>query len=734
MPTPKRPRAVPAEAVWSDKDREWIAGQMVDGKRHGTFRFFRADGTASCESTFEHGVAQGPFVRFHNNGEPSQQGQMTQDRRDGLIVWQRSTRPTTEITLPPQAGETVWKACSMVEHGLVMRQEFYTRDEQRVTLQGLPIPPRPADVPPEALYDSDEQYWQHGLFEDMTGKPMGTQREWTASGALWTESEWVDGEKTLERVYYEDGTLHREHHYADGDWTLKREFDEEGRLKEELEVLDQERLRRRQYYCAPTGEQAVRIEWIDDGELVTRTDYYEGGEVLARHEPRGDDVFWRTEYYPSGARRAEGEFGDEARGLWSVYAESGELLGQADCARLNLAPEERVFEVVELLLPWQQLERPAMLDGLDEVDWESLDPFHGDGENVPFYLLGLTATDDAVFEQALTQLTDALLDQQTISEPAGPAAPFIVKIIAESSTTRQVRLMERLLDMLTRDGDISAAFEIKSAVGRIPNDADVADFLEDEGIEPTYLELINTVSEHCDLWARWIVEHEDREVRRHAARLLPFALGARKDRARRQVLATIDGCEDRVIVGDLILTLVLLQPITEETAARAALQRVLKGGDPALRFCAAQTLFRLPEVETPDAAIEVVLQALRDPGTMEPGLSELYFAGWDVPSDVGDALSTLEPDHAAEFLPIMIRAAQQLDAIGSFGMIRAMLDIAFPEGYQEESLSKSQREVLQTVVQTEKAWSFRSEMLDVLVANNLPTERLPLKQLAERRR
>lgn len=728
MPVPKRPRGVPAEAVWSEEEKEWVLGQLVDGKRHGTFRFWRPDGTLCCESTFEHGEAHGPFRRFHQNRQVSQQGCFEHDRRAGQIVWQRSTGRSTEVTLPPQAGDNVWKACSHVEDGIVKRQEFFTKDGQPVTLQGLPIPSRPEGVPEEALYDSVEQYWQHGLFEDMTGTPIGIQREWNSSGVLWAQSEWQAGEKVLERAFGDDGRLRLEHRYKDGDWVLKREYDDVGHLREEHDLRGEDG-RRRQFYAS--GK--VRVEWREEGGAVTRTDYYEGGERLASHEPRGEESYWRTEYFPGGAKRAEGEFDEEALGVWTTHDESGALLGQTDFSTLAFSPGERVFELAELLVRWQELPSSPLLEGVEQVGWDDLDPFNGDGDSIPLYLRGLTAEDDRIFTAALAQLTDALLEQQAVSDPAGPTAPFLVRLIAEGPPQRRVKLMGLLLDMLTREGEISSAFEIKNAVARVPEDADPLEYLPDEKeIEGAYHQLVHAVSDHADLWARWMVEEEEVEVRRRAARLLPFALDERRDRARQQVVAAIERASDRVIVGDLTLALVLLQPITEDSEARRVLGRLLSGDDPVLRLCAALTTFRLPEVETPEEALQTVVEVLGKPTAPGEGLSQLYFAGLDPTSDASDALSSLAPGLAAAYLPMMASAAMGMDGVGSFGISRAMLDIAFPEGYDGERLNRIQRAVLQTVVQTESVWTFTVDMREVLSANNLPADRLELKRMADR--
>ena len=70
-----KPDNFPEDATWCDEDSEWVKGlKDPDGKYHGEVHYWRHDGTLCCISTLVHGKAHGPYQRFHENGEVSNEG------------------------------------------------------------------------------------------------------------------------------------------------------------------------------------------------------------------------------------------------------------------------------------------------------------------------------------------------------------------------------------------------------------------------------------------------------------------------------------------------------------------------------------------------------------------------------------------------------------------------------------------------------------------------------------
>lgn len=130
---------MPDGAIWVEADSEWELAAMALGDKHGPVRWWRRDGTLCADAEHTHGVMTGPFTRYHENGEPSQWGQLKNGQRVGLITWQRSTAPTTENTVPKGAGKNVWRSQQQLfENGTVGPPRYFDREGQEVDMSGRP--------------------------------------------------------------------------------------------------------------------------------------------------------------------------------------------------------------------------------------------------------------------------------------------------------------------------------------------------------------------------------------------------------------------------------------------------------------------------------------------------------------------------------------------------------------------------------------------------------------------
>jgi hypothetical protein len=105
FPAMTRPASVPASASWSAAQKAWIVG---DPQQDGLVRYYRADGSPWCEYTYAGGTLNGPFRRFHENGEVASQGDMAGGRFVGTNVVRRSRSASSEV-FPEHFGPQVWR-------------------------------------------------------------------------------------------------------------------------------------------------------------------------------------------------------------------------------------------------------------------------------------------------------------------------------------------------------------------------------------------------------------------------------------------------------------------------------------------------------------------------------------------------------------------------------------------------------------------------------------------------
>ncbi|NOK21867.1 thioredoxin domain-containing protein, partial [Corallococcus carmarthensis] len=114
------PSGVPEDATWDDGDKEWSFGPKdAKGRPHGTWRYWRADGTLCNECIMKQGAPHGPFKRFHEDGAVSQEGAFEQGQLHGPRTWTASDHFTTERMHEGGVNERVRKTVMHYEHGTV---------------------------------------------------------------------------------------------------------------------------------------------------------------------------------------------------------------------------------------------------------------------------------------------------------------------------------------------------------------------------------------------------------------------------------------------------------------------------------------------------------------------------------------------------------------------------------------------------------------------------------------
>lgn len=190
---PKRPAGIPAKAWWDATDNEWVFGPLVDGKKHGDFTYWRPDGTKCNECHLVMDVPHGPFKRFHETGELSQEGTFEKGQLHGTRRWLATDGETTENTRPKGVHGSVWKSEMDYVHGRVVGIRHFNREGERVLpSDGEPYPLKPASVDEGAEYVEPKDEWHRGDADGETQKKVGRWRIWTREGQLKEDVLYVD--------------------------------------------------------------------------------------------------------------------------------------------------------------------------------------------------------------------------------------------------------------------------------------------------------------------------------------------------------------------------------------------------------------------------------------------------------------------------------------------------------------------------------------------------------------
>ncbi len=226
---PARPKNVPPKAVWNASDGEWALEA-----RNGLARYWRRDGSLCNECTFKDGKPTGPFKRFHNDGQVSQEGSFLDGALHGTRTWYVSDGPTDEQVLAPGMSHKVRRSEMDYERGRVLAVRHFDAEGNRVTPDGEPYPERPPLVPDEAEFQPGVGWVLSTL--DAEGRRHGTWQRWTDEGALAETTEYVDGVRAGPSIlYHPNGKKAEEGLYVDdlreGVW---KGYDASGRLVAEV--------------------------------------------------------------------------------------------------------------------------------------------------------------------------------------------------------------------------------------------------------------------------------------------------------------------------------------------------------------------------------------------------------------------------------------------------------------------------------------------------------------------
>jgi Flp pilus assembly protein TadD len=212
---PLRPPTLLDSAWWDASEKEWVIGDK--NRQTGDYKYFRPDGSCCNRSSLLDGKPHGPFVRFHENGEISQEGSFEHGELHGTRRWIGCDEATTEHTRQEGMSPLIWRSEMDYSHGRVMAVRHFDRAGALCAPDGTRYPERPDGVPAAAAYYPEKKQWRHGEV-DGEGKKNGTWKTWSESGQLIKDENYRDDElHGLYRAFHLDGSAAAIGEYVDGD-------------------------------------------------------------------------------------------------------------------------------------------------------------------------------------------------------------------------------------------------------------------------------------------------------------------------------------------------------------------------------------------------------------------------------------------------------------------------------------------------------------------------------------
>lgn len=214
--TPLRPASVPAAAVWEPKFEFWrVGGCDAQGRWEGPQTTYRLDGSLQSEFVSVAGKPNGPFRRFHPNGDISMIGEHHFGELVGSRTLYRSATLSDEAVrdccLPSSAAKVVMHHRA---DGRIL-EDYYDASGARILEDGSPYPDVPKSVSPDAHFHFNDQTWVAGTYE--RGFPHGNVTYWGKTGERREVAHYKHGKLDGIRERYANNECVERRMYAEGE-------------------------------------------------------------------------------------------------------------------------------------------------------------------------------------------------------------------------------------------------------------------------------------------------------------------------------------------------------------------------------------------------------------------------------------------------------------------------------------------------------------------------------------
>lgn len=314
------------------------------------------------------------------------------------------------------------------------------------------------------------------------------------------------------------------------------------------------------------------------------------------------------------------------------------------------------------------------LQGIDDIDWHSLQHAYGPADDVPELLRLLASDDEAVREDAWHELYGTIWHQGTVYEASAYAVPFLLRLFADQRTPDRHAVLEMLQSLAAGSSYMAVHFRDEESISdwRITLAKEGKDFDVELQRELSYVRAANEAV--LALFLELAEDaNQDAEVRREAIAALA-ELSTQANLIIPRLRALLDQPDAAPFHVNIVNA--LHRHMDDSQRSQQFFAKLMQHeADPDAAFTAATALIHRTGEHAPDAAVECVIDALRRHG-------DEYAYGGDVYNASVDALLKLGHERAR---PTMLRALPLLHNTDSEELhifAIAMLDLVFNDGQQ----------------------------------------------------
>ena len=343
-----------------------------------------------------------------------------------------------------------------------------------------------------------------------------------------------------------------------------------------------------------------------------------------------------------------------------------------------------------------------MLEGLEDVKWDELGHAYGPASDVPGVIRNLASPDPKIRGKALHQLHGNIWHQGTVYEATAPAVPFLVALL-QAPEVEDKHCILAYLALLANGRSYNDVHQHLSMFSEQAKSAEWQNQLEKE------LSWVKRAGEAVragtPIYIR-LLEDEGNLVRDGAAYLLGN-LSLKAIEALEAVSRRLSAEKDETVKASLVLALGNLAD-GEAVARRLLLELASSPQAGAAQLAAAMSLLKLDPDGPPKEAIDIVLEAVKNPDKFAALSSSLWAQGETIVSLAAKHLAILQGPATEAAEQSLTQAVGSQPPLQALAVAAALLAMVFPEpidpGKSVNTLSERQRRVLGVLAENRHLW------------------------------
>jgi len=370
-----------------------------------------------------------------------------------------------------------------------------------------------------------------------------------------------------------------------------------------------------------------------------------------------------------------------------------------------------------------------MLEGLDAIQWSTLNHAYGTAEDVPALIRDLTHPDDDVRDRTLYSLYSNIWHQGTVYQATPYAVPFLIELLCSAQVTRKYDILIYLSHLAQGNSYLDAHHQ---DIVRQPN-AEGDTFrqqLEQElnYVRRTYL----AVRDGMEVYFQLLLNKQEELHTRMAVPYLLATFNEFQTMIAPRLLRLLPAENHPLMRSSIIMAMRYLQ---HGQKSYAHLEPYLAPDeDLIVQVCSAMAVAEIAGEQTPLRIIELLVEVMRHTSTIDEDYEQLTWSEGDIISDICKALMHIGYVRLRPLIPKIAESIRRVDFYSAMDCVDALLYIVFdgkpqPVTHTHKNLNRHQRLVLETILESPTIWNIKlndgQTMLNGNVSNMMRAYNLP---------